>query len=297
LESGNSIDKAIAHLEKAVSLQPKYALHFAELDELYEATGTAPEKRLEMLEKNHAVVEQRDDALAHEIALLITLGKYDKALQYLTGREFSVWEGGNLNVAESWTNAHLLRGQQLLAAKHYREALTEFTMALEIPANLPSEEFNTDARAPEVNYWIGSTDALLGEGEKAKQYWEKAAAAKTASARSRRQTGSHLSPQTAQRYYQALSLRKLGQADKVNAILQGLVEAANQEFQRTPAAFDLSASYAKLRLQRSSLALAHYVAGLGYLGLDDKSKARQEFAAALKASPDHIGARSMLAGL
>jgi tetratricopeptide (TPR) repeat protein len=297
MESGNSIDKAIAQLEKAVLLQHRYALHFAELDELYESAGIAPEKRLEMLEKNQSVVEQRDDSLAREIVLLITLGKYDKAIQYLTGREFSVWEGGNLDVAENWTDAHLLRGQKQFAAKRYQEALTEFKTALQIPANLPSERTDADARSPEVKFWMGRAYEALGEGEQAKRCWQESATSRAENLQSRHRADRFLSPQAAQIYYRALSLRKLGQTDKVTALLRGLIEAAGRELQRTPTELDLSASYAKIRLQRARLATAHYVAGLGYLGLEDKQKARQEVAAALKASPDHVGARWMLAEL
>jgi hypothetical protein len=92
-------------------------MQFAELDELYEAAGAAPEKRLALFENNHDAVSQRDDALAREIALKVTLGKYDDAIRYLTGRPFAVWEGGTLTVVESWMDAHLLRGRQRFAAR------------------------------------------------------------------------------------------------------------------------------------------------------------------------------------
>jgi Tfp pilus assembly protein PilF len=39
------------------------------------------------------------------------------------------------------------------------------------------------------------------------------------------------------------------------------------------------------------------MAGLGYLGLNEKDKARQEFNQALEASPDHLGAKTMLTQL
>ena len=50
--SGADIDKAIAELELAVSREPKYALHFTELDELYEQAGVPLEKRLALSEEN-----------------------------------------------------------------------------------------------------------------------------------------------------------------------------------------------------------------------------------------------------
>ena len=51
---GSGSEKAVAELEKAVSLDRKYPLHFTELDELYETMAVPPEKRLALLEQNHA---------------------------------------------------------------------------------------------------------------------------------------------------------------------------------------------------------------------------------------------------
>ena len=48
------LDKAIAELEKAISLSDNYPVHFFELDQLYEWAGIPPEKRLAMLENHHA---------------------------------------------------------------------------------------------------------------------------------------------------------------------------------------------------------------------------------------------------
>src|SRR5262249_42180874 len=131
--------KAIAQLELAVAAGKKYAMHFTELDELYADSGKAPEQRLALLEKNHDVVLKRDDALSREIGLKVFAGKYDEAIALMTGRKFSVWEGGTLEVAEHWVNAHLLRGQRELAAKEFSQALADFLSAKNIPDNLPSD--------------------------------------------------------------------------------------------------------------------------------------------------------------
>jgi len=49
--------------------------------------------------------------------------------------------------------------------------------------------------------------------------------------------------------------------------------------------------------QRVTVADAHYIVGLGQLGLSDKEKARQEFALALQASPDHLAAKTAITGI
>ena len=296
-KTGRSLDKAIAELEKAVACPVKYPKHFAELDELYEAAGVSPEKRLALLEKNQNVVAQRDDSLAREVGLLVSMGRYDDAIQRLTGREFAVWEGANLNVADNWTDARILRGRKLLEAKKAKEASAEFQAALEIPTNLPSEGIDLTMREPEVDYWLGSAYSALGDSAQAKKYWQKSADMKLGPQRQYRRRRTGMSPRDLQAYYQALSLRKLGQTDKANALFQQMVDAASQVLQGDAAKLDLGAPLETVRMQRMTLATAHYAAGLGYLGMNDIPKARQSLTQALAASPDYVGAKATLADL
>jgi tetratricopeptide (TPR) repeat protein len=170
------LNRAIAELEKAVSLNHKYALHFAELDELYEQTGTPIEKRLPLFEKNPDVVAQRDDAQNRAVALKVEEGKYDEAITMMTGRKFAVAEGSNLNVSEQWANAHILRGQQNIAAKHYKEALTDLQAAVTVPDNLPARGFGEAGRNAEVDYLTGLAYEGLGDQAKASESWNKAMA-------------------------------------------------------------------------------------------------------------------------
>jgi Tfp pilus assembly protein PilF len=45
---------------------------------------------------------------------------------------------------------------------------------------------------------------------------------------------------------------------------------------------------------RNNAAMAHYNAGLGYTGLGNKSKAREEFSTALTLLPDYLNAKIAL---
>ncbi len=173
----NGLDKAIAQLEKAISLSDDYPMHFFELDQLYETAGTAPEKRLAMMENHHAAVLKRDDALSREIGLKVFMGKYDEAIELMTGRQFNVWEGGaRFGVYDSWTDAHLLRGHKNFADKKYAEALADYKAAIEFPANLQVARTRRGGRAAEVTYWIALAYEALGEQEKAKASFQESAA-------------------------------------------------------------------------------------------------------------------------
>jgi tetratricopeptide (TPR) repeat protein len=284
---GIALDKAIASLEKAVSLDGKYAIHFFELDQLYEATGTAPEKRLAILEKNHQTVTERDDALSREISLKVCMGKYDEAIELLQGRSFNVWEGGaRFNENDCWTDAHLLRGHQHFAAGRYKEALAEYQASIEFPENLRASESRGSRRDAEVDYWIATAYEALGDRDKAEKFWVESSSA-----------GRPRGGRDVQRYYQALSLAKLGKKEDVEEIFQDLVKSGNEALQRTSSQIDFFAKFGEQQFQRSRLANAHYMSGLGYLGLNEKDKARQEFNQALEAGPDHLGAKTMLAQL
>jgi tetratricopeptide (TPR) repeat protein len=294
-KSGNSLDKATAQMELAVSLPHKYPLHFTELDEMYQAAGAAPEKRLALLQDNRSVVAQRDDSLAREIDLLVAVGKFDEAIGLLDGKEFSVWEGGSLSVADDWADAHILRGRQKLQASQPQQALADFNAAVEIPANLPSDE-KVD-REPEADYWIGKAYMALGDREQAKQLWQKSAAAMIPVPPPAHDDPGRMGQRTIQACYQALALRELGQEDEATARFRKLIEDSNRAVQQQPAQFNSDASVQNLLLERSQLATAHYVASLSYLGLDEKQKAKRELNLALQAEPGFPVARFDLAQL
>jgi Tfp pilus assembly protein PilF len=75
------------------------------------------------------------------------------------------------------------------------------------------------------------------------------------------------------------------------------VESGKEALEQTSSQIDFFAKFGEQQSQRSRLANAHYMSGLGYLGLNEKEKARQEFNQALEAGPDHLGAKTMLAQL
>ncbi len=269
-ESGSDLDKAIAELEKAVACRRQYPLHFTELDELYEQAGATLEKRDALFVQNAAVAAQRDDAENRAIAVKVALGQYDDAIRMMTTRRFAVAEGANLNVAEHWTEAHILRGRQSIEAGQFERALADFEAAVKVPDNLPLEFENS--LNLEAAYWSGVAYEGLGNRQKATESWERAAAA--AAPRHGGLT------RKVQLYYQGLALRKLGKSAEAHVIFQGLVTAGKQAL--------------NAQSLRSSRALAHYITGLGYLGLNNQTGAKAELSQAVQTDPGLVGARVAL---
>jgi tetratricopeptide (TPR) repeat protein len=286
------IAKAIGELEKAVACEKKYALHFTELDELYAQVGKAPEDRLALLEKSHDVVLKRDDSLSREIGMKVFAAKYDEAIQLMTGRKFSVWEGGTLEVADHWVNAHLLRGRDELAAEKFREALADFQAANSISDNLPNDR-GFGARTAEISYWIGMGYDGLGEVASAKKAWEEAVAAGGPGFRGG--PDGRFSVRQVQTYYQALAKQKLGQTDAAQSAFHAMLDAANRTLSQKD---DAGAAVEPLgpRLSPSvRLATAYYMRGLAHLGLDDTDAAKVDFEHALQSAPDALGPHVELA--
>jgi tetratricopeptide (TPR) repeat protein len=296
-KSTNDLTQAISQLEQAVAAPQKFALHFTELDELYAAAGVSPEKRLALLEQNQAVVSMRDDALSREIGLKIFAGKYDQAIGLMSDRQFSVWEGGTLEVADHWVQAHLLRGRQELAAGRVAQARADFESAKVIPDNLPSDQ-RRGGHSAEIAYWLGNCWEASGELTRAKEFWTEAAKASMSGPR-RGPGGAEdrgLERQL-QSYYQALAKRKLGQAAEAETALRGLIEAAERALGReTDRTGGVETSSERLS-HRNRTAFTHCIAGCAYAGLGEKEKAKAEFEQALQSAPDCQAAKEQLAAL
>ncbi len=287
-KSGANLDKAIAELEKAVTCQRQYPVHFTELDELYEQAGASLAKRDALFAPNMAVVGERDDAENHAIAIKVAEGQYDEAIRMMTGRRFAVAEGANLNVNEYWTEAHILRGEQSLEAKQYDHALADFGAALAVPDNLPLGSAGAAGRHnAAAAYWTGLVYEGQGNRQKAMESWERAAA--PGPARRRRASATADLTRQAEMYYQGLALQKLGKTEEAKSIFQGLVAAGQQAVTSQKAGPDLSA--------RERRALAHYITGLGYLGLKDQAGAKAELSQAVQTDPGLAEARAALASL
>jgi tetratricopeptide (TPR) repeat protein len=296
--SGADITRAIAELEKAVSSEHKYALHFTELDQLYEEVGTPLAKRLALFQQNASVVARRDDALNRYLALQVAAGQLDDAIQTMTTHSFAVAEGENINVVEQWTEAHILRAQSEIAAQRYADALKDLDAAANIPANLPMSFGGANARAPELDYWAGVAYAGSGDTQRAEESWKRTVAPPGPAPARRPGRPSDTAFGKAQDYYRGLAYQKLGQEDKALEQFRGLVQFGQNELQLPAPVTGENGFYPERRVSpRARSANAHYIAGLGYLGLQDQAAAKAELSQAVQLSPGLVGASAALSRL
>lgn len=291
--------KAISYLEKAVTGGSIYPAHFAEIDRLYKSSGAPVEKRLALLELNQKVAVRSDEALGDLINLKTFVGKTDDAIQLLKGRTFTIAEGANaFNTGQAWTDAHLVRGLMLFGIRKYTEALADFQMALTFPENLRAQP-GRNSRQSQLSYWIGCTYEALGQKDKAKQSWTEVVTPTTRTNRPATGGGGRAftnpAGQGEQRYYVALAQKKLGSADKGEAAFRELAATNTSTVSnQSDNPGDPQFVAARRLAFRDNTAMPHYIAGMGYAGLGNKSKAREEFTAALAASPDFLSAKIAL---
>jgi tetratricopeptide (TPR) repeat protein len=192
-----------------------------------------------------------------------------------------------------------------MAAKQYALALADYQAALQVPDNLAEATGNVSGRRGEIEYWIGNAYEAMGDAAKASSAWSDAAGTGAAGAggpgangpmRSRGNIGglaAGVREEQAAPFYQALALEKLGQPERAKAIFTQLIATGSKSLGSAPAMKPAGQSVVT-PAQRAQVADAHYLVGLGQLGLNHPDQARQEFSLALEASPDHFAAMRAL---
>ena len=280
----NEIPKAIASYEKAISLNSKDQRWFFELDLIYAAARTDPEKRVKLLSDNHQVIANNNvvDALSREVLLLVQLGNYDEALEICNSRSFPQWEGVD-KIYGSYLNAHLLRGYNHLKAARYEEALKDGLAALNYPENMMIAEEYRGGRACEVYYFVGAVHEKMGNHSSALESWNKAV-----NLRQREQLSEIY-------FYRALCLKNLGNTEEAETIFNGLINLGKDRLERE--GIDFFAKFGERNTPDDRKADAHYLIGLGYLGRGMQKEAKQEFAEAVKLNTNHIWAMWYLSQL
>lgn len=258
----NDVAGAIESYEKALACDNDDPRLFLELDRLYEVGNTPPAKRLAMLQPNHDVVAQREDSFQREIMVLILMGDYDRAIQYLENNSFHPQEGRSTEVHGIFADAHLLEGLHLMDAGKAREALSHFLRADEYPEHHWVGRPKNDPRAAEVAYFTANAYAALGEEDKAREYFEKAVEQEATRPEAK--------------FYRAMSLQRLDREDEAKEIFQGLVDTGRRRLEQGESS-DFFAKFGEKQTRQARTASAHFLLGLGYLGQGMTDQAKQAF--------------------
>ena len=265
--------KAITAYEKAISLNRNEPAYYNELDALYEMSNSPVEKRLALFEGSNEVVGQRDDSFVRQITVLTLAGRPDKAVEYLTGRDFSYREGSS-RVREVIIDAQLMLGSRYFAEKDYKKALEHFLLA-----QVPDEEAGgarSANRDVQVNYHIGLAYEALGNRSRARNYF-------SLSAEQNVRGLSYI------RYYQALSYLKLGKKKEATDIFNSLITEGDRQInQRAATEVDFFAKFGEQEAENARLSNAYLIRGLGHKGLGNTAEAKASLQKAVELSTGNL---------
>ena len=251
--------KAIRSLKKAIALDPDDARFLFEMDVAMAAAQRPHRERLRFLERRHATVLKRNDALLREIVLHLFVGDCDRAVELMANRHFRVAEGGENTVHDVYVDAHLLRGRKFLAAGDAARALKDFEAAMEYPARFEFARPHDGGREPEINWFLGAAHEALGNADEARRRFAAAVA------KERRGT--------ALAYWQGQAYRMLGREKEARAMFDDLVRAGERA-DRERRGSRLLRQVRRPAKRSDARAQAHYLIGLGLLGLG-KRRARR----------------------
>jgi tetratricopeptide (TPR) repeat protein len=284
--------KAIAAMRSAIERNPREPRFLLELDQLQEAAHVDVGDRLKVFEQHSQVAAMRDDTLTRMIDLMVKTGDYTRAIEALCTR-FNTWEGaGKTGVHEVYVDAYLGRGDARFAARHFREAIDDYTAALAYPVNLGTPQPMRGARYPEIYFKIGLAHEALAENEKAKAAFELAVSKGPVRIAAPRPAAIE-QPQVFQAL--ALALRKLGRASEANSLLQQLMQAGRDQIE-DKVQIDFFTPYGEPDPLETRLAQAHFAIGLAHDGLGENQAAKSELEEAVRIKPDLVRARQWLAG-
>lgn len=256
------IPAAIAAYEEAVAADPSDPRYFQELDRLYEAGNVAPERRVELLERNRQVVAGRNGSLMRAIRANIAAGRFDRAVEDLETTFFHIREGDE-DIHDLFADAHLLEGLRLLDQGDAEAALRHFLRAAEYPENLSVGVPRRDPRAAQIAWTTAQAYRALGQEAKAREYLERAASAPAS-------RGWHEA-----RFYQAMALRDLGQGGEADRIAAELEQQGNRLLEAEPEP-DFFAKFGERETESSRLARAHFVRALARWVRQDRAGAKPE---------------------
>ncbi|HEV2133558.1 MAG TPA: DUF5107 domain-containing protein [Terracidiphilus sp.] len=256
-----------------------------EWDQLKKRAGLAtPEERLRFLEEHDALVAQRDDLTVEYITLLNQTGQWQKALENLSRRRFSPWEGGEGLVSAQYVNAHRAMSRAALAAGDAREALNHFAAARHYPENL-GEGKHLLTLERDLDYLSGVAAQQLEDTKSAQVFWAAAAAPLP-------EPGLHT-------YFKALALRALGEEKRSDEAISELSRTADEKANREPKVDYFATSLPNMLLFHDDLSKRNRVESLLLKALASHGRGDPEKAVALlrqvlAEDPNHLFAAEML---
>ncbi|WP_239618630.1 DUF5107 domain-containing protein [Cohnella mopanensis] len=287
----NRPDQAKEALEHAVACDPSDARIFYELDQLYKKIGVSPQERLEKLKSRMELVQARDDLYLEYVALHNRLHLHQEAVQLLASRKFHPWEGGEGKATGQYVLAHVELAKENIQDENYQQAIDNLNQSLVYPENLGEGKL-TGAQENNIYYYLGCAYEGLSLSEHA------ARAFKTASQGLEEPTSAmYYNDQPPEMiFYQGLAWSKLKDGKQSKRRFNKLIDYAEKHMFDEVKIDYFAVSLPDFLVFEDDLNLRNeihcrFMMGLGLIGLDRLSEAKEQLERAVKLDPNHHGAQ------
>ncbi len=285
---------AVSALEKAFSLDTKDTRILMELDQLYKRLKYPLQFRLEILEKNRAIVTERDDLYLELITLYNLTGKFKMAYDMLMNRQFHPWEGGEGKVAGQYIFSLTELAKSAIQDEDYTKAIDFLTKARSYPPNLGEGKL-LGTQENELLYLLGIANSKRNNLEKAIAHFKDASIGLNEV--SNAMFYNDQQPDTI--FYKALALQKLGKEEEANKCFEQLISYGEMHKNDHIEIDYFAVSLPDLLIWDDNLdarnnLLCRYLMGLGYLGKGNAKRAQNILIDVLKDDPAHPKAGILL---
>ncbi|MEW4922884.1 DUF5107 domain-containing protein [Algibacter sp. 2305UL17-15] len=271
--------QAIEYLSKAIALNAKIPLWYAELSKYYDESEVDYKACLAILENNLDIVKQDVQAPKTLVELYNLDGSYDKALDFLSKHHFRTWEGGR-ETYWHYVDANTLKALELTKAEKYDEAIQHLDAAMLYPENLEVGKPTHDEKNAMIHYFKGEVYAKLNDSTKAKKSYQK-------SVNSENGRGMY-----DLLYFQAEAYKELGNTEKAHEIFNSLIEKS-RAFREKGTDNTLVAVEEASATKKKDISYSYYLDALGHKGLGNSNEAALLFDKALEIYKNNIWAKVM----
>lgn len=284
------VKKGMTSLETAFQLDESDARVLMELDQLYKLQNKPPEERLRLLDKYDSLVISRDDLFLERVVLYNQLGDYEKARHLLSERKFHPWEGGEGKSVAQFLLSHTELAKKAILDKNYTLALELLAATEKYPENLGEGKL-PGVQENDIHFLRGVAYEGTEDHVKAKQQFARA----TEGISEPVPAIFYNDPQPDKIIYQGFAWIRLGNHKKAKEIFNRLIEFSNEHMDDQVKIDYFAVSLPDLLVFDQDLSLKNrvhciYLAGLGWLGLEDFGKSESCFRQVLQHDINHQGA-------
>lgn len=252
--------------------------------------GRSNAARLQLLEENLALVEQRDDLMLRYVTLLNCEGRCEEALQILLTRRFHPWEGGEGKVSAQYRYALIRLAKDCLNRGENDRAVQLLEQSKTYPDTLGEGKL-PNVPDNEADYWQGVALRAMGREPEAAAAFLRAASGPQEPGRVlyyNDQPSDFI-------YYQGLAQRAMGNEAAARKAFHKLLTYGETHLFDAVAYDFFAVSLPEIEVFADDIALrnrqyCNYLRALGCAGLGRTSEAAELFAGILELQPDDQGA-------